>query len=60
MPDPVDLLRAALARTGLSTEAYARDVLQRSPRVVRRWLAGTQALPPGLVARLEREAQDDD
>jgi hypothetical protein len=53
--DP-DLLRAAIRNSGLTNSAFARDVLARDPRQVRRWLAG-RPLPDAVRAFLERTAQ---
>jgi hypothetical protein len=35
-----DLLRAAIRDSGKTNAEFARDVLTRDPRVIRRWLAG--------------------
>lgn len=43
--EQVALLRAAIERSGLSSSEYARRVLVRDPRTVRRYLAGDQAMP---------------
>lgn len=52
MTDDVTLLRLALERSGLSTGAFAEDVLIRDPRTVRRWLEGSEHLPPVVVKKL--------
>lgn len=55
MPDalaPPALLRAAIAASGLTTSGYARNVLIRDPRTVRRWLAGTSPIPAAVLAHL--------
>ena len=57
--DPADLvalLKAAIDRSGLSNSAYARQVLVRDPRQLRRWLAG-QPIPDAVGRFLEREAR---
>ena len=41
-------LRAAIDRSGLSASAYARSVLIRDPRTVRRWLSGTSPIPDAV------------
>ncbi len=40
------LLRRAIRRSGLSRAAFAKTVLLRSPRTLRRWLKGTYEIPP--------------
>lgn len=50
----VELLNAAIDATGLSVSAFARDVLVRDPRSVRRWRAG-QKLPAEVRAFLLRQ-----
>lgn len=42
-----DLLQAQIDASGLSAVRFARDVLGRDPRTVRRWLAG--AVMPASV-----------
>ena len=49
MTDPRVQLRAHLARSGLSTTEYARYVVVRDPRQVRRWLAGTMPIPAAVA-----------
>ena len=59
MPDalaPPALLRAAIAASGLTTSGYARNVLIRDPRTVRRWLAGQAPIPQTVRAFLARTA----
>ena len=41
-------LRAAIDKSGLSASAYAREILIRSPRTVRRWLAGHSPIPEAV------------
>lgn len=48
-----DLTRACLTRFGGSASAFAREVVVRDPRQVRRWLAGTSSLPVAVRAFLE-------
>lgn len=43
--EQITLLRTEIVRTGLSTVAYAKLVLLRDPRIVRRWLNGTSPIP---------------
>lgn len=49
-------LRAAIAASGLSAVIYARTVLIRDPRTVRRWLAGDSPIPESVIQYLERHA----
>lgn len=46
-------LRAAIVASGLSVSAYARQVLIRDPRTVRRWLAGDSPIPQSVRDFLE-------
>ena len=48
-----DELRALIAASGLSQQAFARDVAGRDPRTMRRWLAG-ETIPDATVDWLER------
>lgn len=50
-------LREAIRRSGLSVTQYARRVLVRDPRTVRRWLAGTQAIPQAVLDLIARTAK---
>lgn len=52
---PLALLKDAIKRSGLSTSAFATDVLIRDPRTIRRWLAGEFAIPPIVVEFLKRK-----
>lgn len=52
---PVDLLRLAIERSGLSARAFARDVLWRDERTVRRWLSGESPIPAIVSDRLREE-----
>lgn len=60
MPEPqtraeqVTLLRAAIARSGLSATKYAELVLIREPRTIRRWLAGTSPIPHAVLEMLRQ------
>ena len=42
-------LRAAISTSGLSVNQYARTVLVRSPRTIRRWLAGDRGMPEAVL-----------
>ena len=54
-PKPVELLRTAIERSGLSARQYAVTVLLRDERTVRRWLAGDSPIPQPVVEFLEKE-----
>jgi hypothetical protein len=43
--DEIALLRAGIARSGLSNRQYAERVLMRDERTLRRWLSGKQHIP---------------
>jgi hypothetical protein len=49
-----ELLARSIRASGLSTGDYARQVLIRDPRQVRRWLAGTLPMPAIVREHLER------
>jgi hypothetical protein len=51
--ESIALLRDAIARSGLSVNEYARQVLVRDGRTVARWLAGKQAIPAAVLEKLE-------
>lgn len=51
----IELLRAAIASSGLSARQYAAQILLRDERTVRRWLAGDSPIPAPVVAFLERD-----
>lgn len=53
---PLDLLRAAITASGLSTSIYARKVLIRDPRTVRRWLSGESPIPQSVIDYLSNLA----
>jgi len=53
--DPIDLLRAAIAASGLSARKYAVQVLLRDERTVRRWLAGDRPIPKVILDRLRAD-----
>lgn len=48
----IALLRACIAKSGMSNSAYARDILIRPPRTIRRWLAGDAPIPHQVMAFL--------
>jgi hypothetical protein len=45
----LDLLRAAIKDSGLSARVFARTVLLRDERTVRRWLAGDSPIPQAVT-----------
>lgn len=51
----VALLRAAIARSGLSNRQYAMTVLFRDERTVQRWLSGARPIPNVVLRLLEGE-----
>lgn len=53
-----DLLRRAIAASGLSVRKFARDVLTRDPRTLFRWLSGESPLPRAVRERCERIIAD--
>lgn len=53
-----DLLREAIAASGLSARQYAVQVLLRDERTVRRWLAGDSPIPKVVVDRLTQLLTD--
>lgn len=50
---PVERLRAAIQQSGLSSSEYARTVLTRDSRTVRRWLSGESPIPEAVRRYLE-------
>ncbi len=52
MTDP-ELIRAAIDHSKLSVSRFAREVMIREPRTVRRWLAGDSPLPAQVRRHLE-------
>lgn len=50
----IRLLRRAIHRSGLSSRRYAREVLMRDERTVRRWLAGDSPVPSAVVELLRQ------
>ncbi|HWP38967.1 MAG TPA: hypothetical protein VNL18_15580 [Gemmatimonadales bacterium] len=43
------MLREAIRKSGLSARRFARDVLLRDERTVRRWLAGDSPIPRAVI-----------
>ena len=50
-------LRAAIRSSGMPAEQYARRILIRDDRLVRRWLAGETAIPEAVITFLDPEMQ---
>lgn len=54
-----DLLRSVIEASGLSARRFAREVLIRDERTIRRWLAGDSPMPEPvrslLLARQEKK-----
>ena len=48
-PEEIALLRADMARRGISLREYAETVLIRDVRTVRRWLAGERQIPRAVL-----------
>lgn len=51
------LLRQAIAASGLSVSAYARQVMIRESRTVRRWLSGESPIPKAVAEWLEKQSK---
>ena len=49
-----DLLVLRIAQSDLKAGGFARSVLKRDPRIVRRWLDMTQTIPQVVVDFLEQ------
>jgi len=52
--EQIALLRAAIARSGLSNRQFARRVLLRDERTLRRWVSGKQGIPQVVLRELTR------
>ena len=57
MTDPRDLLAAAIARRGMSASRFAREVLTRDPRTVRRWQLGVSPISAPVLKWLHEDAE---
>ena len=51
-----ELLRVAIAASGLSARRYAEEVLARDERTVRRWISGQSPVPQVVERFLVRAA----
>lgn len=45
MSDDIELLKRAIAKSGLSARRFAVEVLTRDERTIRRWLDGDRPIP---------------
>jgi hypothetical protein len=43
--DDIDLLKRAIAKSGLSARRFAVEILTRDERTIRRWLDGDRPIP---------------
>lgn len=50
-----ELLSAAIKQSGLSARRFAREIMLRDERTIRRWLAGDSPIPEAVMRFLERE-----
>lgn len=55
--EAVARLREYVTESGLTAEAFARDVLLREPRTVRRWISGENPIPQLVVQWLANPKQ---
>lgn len=55
MKNTIQLLEQAIERSGLSARAFAKDILWRDERTVRRWLSGESPIPRVVSDRLREE-----
>lgn len=53
-----DQLRAAIAASGLSISEFARSVLVRDPRTLRRWLSGERPIPRHVLEKIAKLLDD--
>jgi len=54
----VELLRAIVARSGLSNRKFAETQLVRDERTLRRWLAGDIPIPETVLRWLDQQNQN--
>jgi len=47
--EKIAVLKAAIAKSGLTNSAYAREVLVRDPRSLRRWANGRTPIPRAVL-----------
>jgi hypothetical protein len=48
-------LRRVIEASGMSARRFAREVLLRDERTVRRWIAGDSPIPEPVVAYLDQQ-----
>ena len=53
---PLARLQALLKASPLSHSAYARGILLREPRTLRRWLSGESPIPKQVCAWLAKQS----
>lgn len=53
----VELLQDSIKHSGLSARAFAREILIRDERTIRRWLAGDSPIPEPVVHFLKQRAK---
>jgi hypothetical protein len=53
----IEILRTAIERSGLPARVFARDILLRDERTIRRWLAGDSPIPQAVIEWLEQDNQ---
>jgi hypothetical protein len=56
MSRAVDMLRAAIAKSGLSARQFAEQVLIRDERTIRRWISGESPIPDVVIGWLNKNA----
>jgi len=52
IPTPQEILKIRIEESGLSATRFAREVMWRNERTVRRWLNGDNPIPEVVMARL--------
>jgi DNA-binding transcriptional regulator YiaG len=50
----LEILKAAIAKSGLSASKFAETVMARESRTIRRWLKGESPIPGAAVMFLQR------
>lgn len=53
----IQLLKTAIAKSGMSASGFATEILTRDPRTIRRWLKGTTQIPPAVIDFLKRNGK---
>jgi len=48
-------LRTVITASGFSASRWAREVVYREPRTVRRWLSGESPIPQSVARAFERQ-----